>query len=53
VTEGINAELVRAARNIPKVSVLPRTDLNADVVMRHRNILVLSDAMAALSGGDA
>ncbi|MGZ0165598.1 MAG: 50S ribosomal protein L4 [Planctomycetales bacterium] len=53
VTEGINADLVRAARNIPKVTVLPRMDLNADVVMRHRNILVLSDAMAALSGSDA
>ena len=53
VTEGINADLVRAARNIPGVSVLPRTDLNADVVMRHRNVLVLSDAMAAISGGDA
>ena len=48
VTEGINADLVRAARNIPKVTVLPRTDLNADVVMRHRNVLVLSDAMVSL-----
>jgi large subunit ribosomal protein L4 len=49
VTEGINADLVRAARNIPRVSVLPRTDLNADVVMRHRNILVFSDAAEALN----
>ena len=53
VTEGVNADLVRAARNIAKVSVLPRADLNADVLMRHRNVLVLSDAMAALSGGDS
>lgn len=53
VTEGVNAELVRAARNIPKVSVLPRVDLNADVVMRHRNVLVFGDAVAALSGSDA
>ena len=53
VTEGVDADLVRAARNIPRVSVLPRTDLNADVVMRHKNVLVLSDAMAVLSGGDA
>ena len=53
VTEGIDADLVRAARNIPKVSVLPRTDLNADVLMRHRNILVMSGAMSALSGSDA
>jgi large subunit ribosomal protein L4 len=48
VTEGINANLVRAARNIPRVSVLPRTDLNADVILRHRNILVFSDAAEAL-----
>ena len=53
VTEGVNADLVRAARNIPKVSVLPRVDLNADVVMRHRNVLVFGDAVAALSGSDA
>lgn len=53
VTEGINADLVRAARNIPKVTVLPRTDLNADLVMRHRNVLVLSDAIALLSGAGA
>jgi len=52
VTEGINAELVRAARNIPRVSVLPRSDLNADVVMRHRNILFLKDAMSSLIGSD-
>lgn len=52
VTEGINEDLVRAARNIPGVSVLPRSDLNADVVMRHRNILVLSDAMPQLVGAE-
>lgn len=50
VTEGINADLVRAARNIPRVSVLPRTDLNADVVMRHRNVLVFQEALDALTG---
>jgi large subunit ribosomal protein L4 len=49
VTEGLNADLVRAARNIPRVSVIPRSDLNADIVMRHRNILVFSDAVEALS----
>ncbi len=49
VTEGINADLVRAVRNIPRVSVLPRTDLNADVILRHRNILVFSDAVEALN----
>jgi len=49
VTEGINADLVRASRNIPRVSVLPRTDLNADIILRHRNILVFSDAVEALN----
>ena len=53
VTEGVNADLVRAARNIPRVSVLPRSDLNADVLMRHRNILVFEDAMSSLVGSDA
>ncbi len=53
VTEGVNADLVRAARNIPKVSVLPRVDLNADIVMRHRNVLMFSDAVAVLSRPDA
>ncbi|NQV25012.1 MAG: 50S ribosomal protein L4 [Rhodopirellula sp.] len=50
VTEGIDAALVRAARNIPKVTVIPRSDLNADVVMRHRNVLVFADAMSVLVG---
>jgi large subunit ribosomal protein L4 len=49
VTEGVNADLVRAARNIPRVSVLPRVDLNADVILRHRNILVFSEAAQALN----
>lgn len=53
VTEGVNEDLVRAAKNIPGVNVLPRSDLNADIVMRHRNILVLSDAMSLLVGADA
>ena len=48
VTEGVNAGLVRAARNIPIVSVLPRADLNADVLMRHRNVLVLGEAVPLL-----
>ncbi|MDA1163996.1 MAG: 50S ribosomal protein L4 [Planctomycetota bacterium] len=50
VTEGVRPEFVRAARNIPKVTVLPRSDLNADAVMRHRNILVFEDAMGLLVG---
>lgn len=49
VTEGINTVLVQAARNIPRVTVLPRTDINADILMRHRNILVFSDAVEALN----
>ena len=49
VTEGINADLVRAARNIPRVTVLPRTDLNADILMRHKNVLVLKDAVEGLT----
>lgn len=48
VTEGINADLVRAAGNIPRVSILPRADLNADVIMRHKNILIFNDAIEAL-----
>lgn len=48
VTEGINQELVRAARNIPRVSVLPRSDLNAEVVLRHRQLLLLKEAVAGL-----
>lgn len=49
VTEGVNADLVRAARNIPRVSVLPRTDLNADILMRHKNILIFKDAVEGLT----
>ena len=49
VTEGVNADLVRAARNIPHVSVLPQSDLNADIVMRHRNVLFVGGAAAALT----
>lgn len=50
VTEGINQELVRSARNIPGVSVLPRTDLNADIILRHRQVLLLKEAMDGLLG---
>ena len=50
VTEEINRELVRAARNIPGVSVLPRCDLNADIVLRHRQVLLLKDAVDGLLG---
>jgi large subunit ribosomal protein L4 len=50
VTEEINRELVRAARNIPDVTVLPRSDLNADVVLRHSQVLLFSDAVDQLLG---
>ncbi len=50
VTEGINHDLVRAARNIPRISVLPRSDLNAEVVLRHANILIFGEAVEALKG---
>nr|MBC8289718.1 50S ribosomal protein L4 [Planctomycetota bacterium] len=49
-TEESNRELVRAARNIPGVSVLPRCDLNADIVLRHRQVLLLKDAVDGLLG---
>lgn len=48
ITEAINSDLVRAARNIQRLTVSPRSDLNADMVMRHRNILIFSDAAEAL-----
>lgn len=50
VTEEINRELVRAARNIPRVTVLPRSDLNADIVLRHRQVLIFKDAVDGLLG---
>lgn len=50
VTEGINRELVQAARNISGVSVLPRTDINADIILRHRQLLIFKDAVDGLQG---
>jgi large subunit ribosomal protein L4 len=50
VTEEINRELVRAARNIPRILVLPRSDLNADIVLRHRQVLLFKDAVEGLLG---
>lgn len=50
VTESIDRDLVRAARNIPGVSVLPRADLNADIILRHRQVLLLKDAVDGLLG---
>ena len=50
VTEGINQELVRSDRNVPGVSVLPRTDLNADIILRHRQVLLLKEAVDGLLG---
>ena len=43
------------AAHAGKESVQPGDNIwvNADVLMRHRNVLVLSDAMAVLSGSDS
>lgn len=49
ITESVNSNLVRAARNIPRVTVTTRGDLNADLVMRHKNILIFQDAVEGLT----
>lgn len=49
VTATHNPTLVRAARNIPNVKVSTWADLNADVILRSKFVLVESAALAAVS----
>ena len=50
VTNGIDRNVWKSARNIAGVQVLPVSDLNAHVLLRHRMVVLSSDAMDSVLG---
>lgn len=40
--------LLRAGRNLPKVEIVPASDVNAEQVLAHKQVLITSDAIPAL-----
>jgi len=50
ITEGQNANLERAARNLPHAKVLRSEGANVYDILRYRNLLLTRDAVAALEG---
>ncbi len=53
VTDGLDSNVYRSARNVPNVQVLPASDLNAYSLLRHRNLVVTTGAMDSLLGRGA
>ena len=43
-----DATLLRAGRNMPKVEIVPASDVNAEQVLAHKQVLIVEDAIAAL-----
>jgi len=52
-TDGIQQNVVKSARNVTDVQVLPASDLNAYSLLRHRNFIVTVSAMDSLLGRNA
>ena len=50
VTDGVDKELYRCARNIERVSVIPAIDLNAAHLLRHRVVVFVAGALDTLVG---
>jgi len=45
VTSDIDVSLIKCARNIPGVSVIVSKDVNADMIVRHRHVLIAVEAL--------
>lgn len=45
VTSEIDSALIKCARNIPGVTVIVSKDVNADMIVRHRNVLIAERAL--------
>lgn len=50
VSAGLDRVLYQSARNIPGVAVLPVSDLNAYDLLKHRNLVMASEAMDVVLG---
>lgn len=50
VTGGVDNGVYRSARNIAGVQILPAADLNADVLLRQRNLVITKEAIDGLTG---
>jgi len=53
VTDGIDSNVYKSARNVPDVQVMPASDLNAYSLLRHRTLVVTTAAMDSLLGRGA
>ncbi|GAB4245215.1 MAG: 50S ribosomal protein L4 [Candidatus Methylacidiphilales bacterium] len=43
-----DAALLRAGRNLPKVEIVPASDVNAEQILAHKQVLIVEDAIAPL-----
>jgi large subunit ribosomal protein L4 len=50
ITDGANAMLERAARNLPRVKVLRVAGANVEDILRYHHLVVTREAVAALGG---
>lgn len=48
VTKEVDRKLLRSGRNIPGVEIVHVSELNAEHVLRPKNVVVIEDAMSAL-----
>jgi large subunit ribosomal protein L4 len=52
-TDGVDGNVWKSARNIAGVQVLPIADVNAHVLLRHRQLVVVASAMDSVLGRGA
>lgn len=53
VTTGKQVSLLRAGRNIPKLTIMPVEQLNAYAVLTHRYVILMKEALSSLSDSEA
>jgi large subunit ribosomal protein L4 len=49
LTQNTDETLQRASRNLPKIEIITASDVNAEQVLRHKQVLIVEDAMPTLS----
>jgi large subunit ribosomal protein L4 len=50
--DSVDQNLLKSARNVPKVAVMPVSDLNAFDICSHRKMLFTKDAFLSVIGED-
>ena len=49
ITSDVNDRMLRSARNIPYVKVLPEAGLNVEDILRHSHLLLTTDSVAKIA----